>query len=368
MWGASILNLVPGGVDRSPHFLPDDGQHLFCPTLNTSIRAVLEELPSNVLIVEPYHGLGNRLRALASASALSSKTGRKLVVVWIPDVHVNARLSDLYQVSSVVVFDSPIISLLRACHPKVLEYDYLGRGRKDEKLRDHMSNPIYVRSAYILQSQTRVTEEDIAVHLRKMKPVPPIVDKISRMERYVAGLRGNTFRTVGVHIRMLSNLKVDVPGIENLTSHHSAGMKAMGPVEKHRSRCDYRAFIPHLEREVQKDPDVIFLIASDTPRAVSALREQIGDRVVSIKDALDEASCDGSHRRGVTCSQIALAEFTVLSKASSLILSDWSSASELIRRLSTTKPQHESGCLPRKHSLPSPVQSILNLFHRWPFT
>ena len=313
------------------------------------------------MIIEPYHGLGNRLRALASASALSLKTGRKLVVVWIPDVHVNARLSDLYDVSSLVVFDTPIISSLRACHPKILEYDYTSQGRKDEKLKDHETVPIYVRSAYVLQSQTRVTEEDLSKQLNKLKPVPIVIDKISRMDSYITRLRGNTSRTVGVHIRMLSNLKLDVPGIENLSSYHSAGINSMGPVQKERSRCNYRAFIPHLESELYNDPKVLFLLASDTPGAISELQERIGDRIVNIRNALDEPSCDGANRRGVTCLQDALAELTILSKASSLILSDWSSASELILRLSTTNPLYKSGCHPKEHPLSSPSDCCITL-------
>ena len=65
----------------------DTDRVLQLPPVDFTGHHTLGTLPPNVLFVEPYHGLGNRLRAYASAAALAKMSGRALVVVWIPDVH-----------------------------------------------------------------------------------------------------------------------------------------------------------------------------------------------------------------------------------------------------------------------------------------
>ena len=47
------------------------------------------------LVVEVRNGLGNRLRALASAMAVARAEGRPLLAVWVPDLHCNCSLRTL---------------------------------------------------------------------------------------------------------------------------------------------------------------------------------------------------------------------------------------------------------------------------------
>jgi len=49
-----------------------------------------------VLVVRPEGGLSNRMRALASARAFARLTGRRLVAVWLKDVHCRAAYHDLF--------------------------------------------------------------------------------------------------------------------------------------------------------------------------------------------------------------------------------------------------------------------------------
>ena len=48
------------------------------------------------LYIEPKNGLGNRLRALASAYVIAKNTNRKLIVVWLKDEHCEADFFDLF--------------------------------------------------------------------------------------------------------------------------------------------------------------------------------------------------------------------------------------------------------------------------------
>ena len=142
---------------------------------------------------------------------------------------------------------------------------------------------------------------------------------------------------------MMSNLKKDVPGIEALPDNHDAGTKAMGPVTMKRRRCHYSSFFDILDEEFMRNNKAQVLVSSDSEEATTALRLRYGSRVEAFTHI--DKRCDGAARRSVECLRSTLAAFIVLSRvSSSLVLSDWSSASELIRRLASRAVPHLNGC------------------------
>ena len=148
---------------------------------------------------------------------------------------------------------------------------------------------------------------------------------------------------IGVHIRMISNLKIDVPGIEALPDNHDAGTKAMGPVSTKRRRCHYSSFFDILDEEFMRDNSAKALVSSDSEEATTALRLKYGSRIETFTHI--DNRCGGVTRRSVECLRSTLAAFIVLSRvSSSLVLSDWSSASELIKRLASRAVPHLNGC------------------------
>ena len=307
---------------------------------------------SQLLYVEPVHGLGNRLRAYASAAALARKTNRSLVVVWIPDVHVNARFSDLFDTSSMSVYEYPVLQDLKRTSIDLLAYDYMLPRKKDELILDLVEAPIYIRTAYVIQSQTRVYESDIASEIRLLKPADIVYDQVNTAYRKLPDQQN----VVGVHIRMLSSVEVDVPGISGVSPHDISSTSHMGPVKQQRDKCHVSAFIPVMHAHSKKHPDVNFLVTSDTPEVVPTLRKVFGSKIISF-EGTGSNLCYGQLRRGRECLQSSLAQFILLARASStLILSDWSSASELIRRLAPEGTYFESGCFQR---LASPKGSLL---------
>jgi len=304
----------------------------------------LRRLPRNVLFVEPFHGLGNRLRAYACAAALAKLSFRHLVVVWIQDPHVNASMSSLFDTNNLTVIDFPVSHLLSQVWVDVKMYDYNTKRRKDEIVQDKSLVPIYIRSAYVLQSQTRVGEVEISNELNALVPSAEVQKRTNRLYSHLVTKEN----LVGVHIRMETDIKRDVPGIEQFPSENPAGTTHMGPVERERSRCHYEAFVPHLEKILQENPRANFFVASDSSLAVYTLRRRYPANVIS-SDINELEQCEGESRRGTSCLQSCLAEFIVLSKKTSkLILSEWSSASELIVRLSRDKIPHKLGCFAKR--------------------
>ena len=306
------------------------------------------QLPATFIMIEPYHGLGNRLRAYGSAAALAKKTGRHLVVVWIPDPHVNATMPDLFDTTNIEVIDYPVASSLSLVFPEILWYDYNSRGGKDVKLRNSAPLPIYVRSAYVLQSETPVSEADISEEILSLTPSREVFEHVHELEKVVANIQTDL---VGVHVRMNTDILTDVPGIQNIEKGSPASASHMGPVISERARCHYKAFIPRMKNVLEKNPSAKFFIASDSSCAIISLTSKFPGKVFST-DLNKLLMCEGINARGKTCLQISLSEFMVLGgRVSYLIVSEWSSASELILRLGAHQVPHESGCKPKTRSI-----------------
>jgi hypothetical protein len=311
-------------------------------------ESFLLQIPGEVIMIEPYHGLGNRLRAYGSAAALARKTGKTLVVIWIPDPHVNATMQDLFDTTNITVIDYQVAPALSRVFPELLSYDYNSKGRKDEILRDSTSLPIYVRSAYVLQSETPVSEADISDELLSLTPSHEVLEQVKILEARIAKLQTDL---IGVHVRMNTDILKDVPGIQNIETHSPASAAHMGPVISERGRCHYKAFISHMEKVLEKNPGASFFIASDSSSAILSMISKFPGKVVST-DLHKLAMCEGSTSRGKNCLQQSLSEFLVLgSSVSYSILSEWSSASELILRLGAYKVPHETGCMPKMRSV-----------------
>ena len=302
----------------------------------------LQQLHRNVIFIEPFHGLGNRLRAYACAAAVAKLSNRRLIVVWIPDAHLNTSFSALFDTTNLTVIDYPVSHLVSKVWPDIKHYDYNVKGGKDKVLEDTGDAPIYVRSAYVLQSRTRVGESHISEQINSLVPSED-VKKITTQLRVRLG-NADAENLVGIHIRMVADIEKDVPGIELITNDHPASASHMGPVIRERGKCHYKAFLPHIEEFIRRNPGVQFFVASDSVQAIRALRTRYRDRIIS-NDVESLERCESHLRRTRSCLQLSLAEFLVVGKESSfLILSAWSSASELIVRFGRNRVPHKYGC------------------------
>ncbi len=96
---------------------------------------------------------------------------------------------------------------------------------------------------------------------------------------------------------------------------------------------------------LRASPDAKILFETDSPNEVGKGFETAfkGIATVSTRQSLS-SQCLCTARQGKLCTQIALAELIFLSKAKSILTSDWSSASEFVVRL--TDSEHGSGCSP----------------------
>jgi len=170
----------------------------------------------------------------------------------------------------------------------------------------------------------------------------------------IGELRAAAEVRVGVHIRMEPNMSVDLPGIE-IDDRPESNMRKMQEARPYREACHYAYFLPIMHEWQQAEPRVRFYLASDSaeayervsaafrPGVVQALPPMVRERCVgpATKGA---TSGNNSGRRGVICQQAALADLISLAASKKLLLSHWSSWSDVLLAMVPRDTPHRSGC------------------------
>lgn len=268
------------------------------------------------LFVEPMNGLSNRIRAIASARALARASSRRLVIVWKQDVQCNISLTRLIEVEEPII-DSFSMSLDTSLR-------YYSNARDVVRLTN-ASHDVYIRTPFVLSSDVHY-EHLIAREFRAMRPVAHISKMVNAMEQKVSGSH-----ELAVHIRMLSNYSEDVPGVSD-----GLVREFVAHTTTFRDRCHWRHFLDPLEYiDVSHRA---FTIDSDVPEATRRIRSAFPSGIV-----LDE-TCVGVERRWGRCVEIAFAHILFMARSPILLLSHWSSFSELVQWFAPRHSIAVNGC------------------------
>ncbi|WP_212525601.1 hypothetical protein [Actibacterium sp. MT2.3-13A] len=279
------------------------------------------------LFIDVQHGLCNRLRAMASAASIAARTGRELVVIWRPDHHCAARLSDL------LAYDGPVIEdgtaeLCRRHAAAVWNYMEIEPGScfqapilaGDDQ---HDGQDVYIRSAYTLNSPHRRLADEQRF-LRALRPTGPVLE-------LVAGVRHPN--RVAAHVRMGTgpahdHLSYESP--ENWPAHRHAELTAW------RQKSHARHFMTRIDALIAEGRAETIFLAADLPETYTQFAERYGARLAFLpRDRFD---------RSVRQLQYALADLLLLTAADLFLASSWSSFSELAQRLARPgRPFEQSG-------------------------
>lgn len=274
------------------------------------------------LFVDVQHGLCNRLRVLASAASIAKNTDRELVVIWVPDHHCEARISDL------LAYDGPVIedeTAVLCRHRSAVVYNYMEieEGSCSQVpiiLSPYAGQDVYIRSADTLNSPHR-SFLDEQVFLRNLRPAE-LVRSIAATARYP--------NQVAAHIRMGSG-----PGFEHLSYEASGNW----PEHRHKEITTWREkshvsrFAKRLDQLVTEDRAETIFVAADVPETYEILAERYGDRLTWIARDL--------YGREAAQIQYALADLLLLTVADLFLASTWSSFSDVAQRLASEGRQME---------------------------
>lgn len=285
------------------------------PHVPTNSQAPVVAVRRRRLYIDAQHGLGNRLRAYASAAAIAKATDRELVLLWAPDHHCDCVFSDLFAAPDLALISSPY----EVPEKGLSRYTYMELepgAAKCAPIDLDTRDDVLVRSAYVLNhpasSWDRENEE-----LRKLVPSSAVQAQIDR----VAIPPG----CIAVHVRMEAGI-----GLDN-NSYDSAknwSRDSHEQIHHWRAKSHYSAFIRRLDRMVAEEPELQIFLATDLPENYLVFQQVFADRLLW----LPRQRYDRSTEQIVS----ALADAILLSRCSLFLGSTWSSFSELAIRLSAT--------------------------------
>jgi len=269
-----------------------------------------------LLIIHAMHGLGNRLRALASALALARLHNMKIILVWPWDEHMKANFTSLFvkprEVCHVVQsLQVDYIEDLFQSHVKV--YDYMDEKVKKSYISVDGTRFIYVRSAYILNAQG-LTDKLINDALRGLVPSPKVQGIVSAIK-----LPRNYEHVLGVHIRAAS-----ISEETHSLPKHAYSMKGRRYIEEFRSatRDAVPLFVLQAKSILAQNPQMVMYVSSDIDIDPLIL--------AGMPHAQLKIPCKS---RELRCIEIALADLMLLGKSKILLGSFWSSFSEVAARI-----------------------------------
>ena len=264
------------------------------------------------LFIDAQHGLGNRLRAMASAAAIAEATGRELVVIWQPDAHCGCAYEDLFHrqggvLSEGFAAEAPSFGI------DLFNYMEVEPGSaKDAPILLHGLRDAYLRSAYPLVHPASTWETENRA-LARFVPNEVVMDLVQR---------GGPAPALSVHVRMEGGRAAEHLAYESPANWTA---EAHRDIDHWRRRSHYSYFLARIDQLVAQGlADSIFL-ATDTPEVQERLSQIYGDRLTTHPRPASD--------RSVVAMVHALADALLLSRAPRIVGSTWSSFTELAARL-----------------------------------
>lgn len=268
----------------------------------------------NKIYVDAQHGLGNRLRAIASASVIAQENDMDLVIVWEPDHHCECHFKDLFDYSGVIISSS----FLSFANKNFNTYNYMEiepGAVKDKEVVLNNKN-LYLRSAYVFNSKdTSWDKENLFLrNLKVSREVEELVDSVPIDSSFV-----------GVHVRMEAGKGLDhntYDSIDNWT------LDGHAQIHYWREKSHYSNFVNKIDSMRENDDRFNFFLAADLPETYELLSKRYSNNLFYLQRNIYDRSKE----------QLiyALADALLLSKCGKILGSNWSSFSELALRFSST--------------------------------
>ena len=276
-------------------------------------RAVLEALledgaPPHV-IIDACFGLGNRMRTVASAMAVAAAARRPLLVIWVPDGHMNCSIHALFAgpLPFAVLEEALPIAWLPTARFQAFNYMPGEAGAvKREWVRMHARQHLFVRSAYRVAHERGEWPYTMR-KLRELRPLPPVAAQLVADSSMI-----------GLHVR----------GVVDAISDYGANGTAA--LAQWRERTSWPKFVARMRREPANRR---FYLAADSPAAYEGLAAAFpGQLAFAARPArcrLEGSRCD--IERGCEASSAALVDILNLARTQRVLGSFYSSFSEVAR-------------------------------------
>lgn len=276
------------------------------------------------LILQVQFGLGNRLRALAAGFQYAQRTGAKLVLVWLPDAHCEARFSDLFRWAGEVIEDEALLlERLKASRHKFFDWS-IELPLFDEMVARRSKKNLFIKSSKMFLMDSPDSRRIAKRFLQNLIPVETVQHLIASVPKDFEA---------AFHIRQIGG-----PAFEHLAYEPESnwGKKAQQEIGERRGRVKTEAFellVTYLaENSDSKIAPPVFVAADHLPTK---------QRILDLLGASARWLPSRPESRGAIEVQEALAEMYLVSRAPLFIGSTYSSFSEVANYLSSSGQTYE---------------------------
>lgn len=270
------------------------------------------------LILDAQHGLGNRLRAIASAYAFAQVQDRELIIQWVRDEHCDCSFDSLFD------FDGTVEDSRKSTAEDTVEVDLMNKAFRDAFDPNSLvrtNRDVVIRSAYrfTFGKPYDPIEREFLRTLKPSADVQTLIDSV------------RSPNDIAVHVRMNGGASTDphgdVPG-DWSRSEDEISRRA-------RSRSHYGYFFKRLDELLEEESTLTIFLASDNSESYGAFNAKYGDRVTSLPRTV--------YDRSEMQLKFALADVILLSRAPVLLGSNWSSFTEIAHSMSENQRLEISG-------------------------
>ena len=264
---------------------------------------------SSYLIVRPTGGIGNRLRALASAYSICKLNDHKLIINWIKDFHCNCDIKDLItninDISTVINYSININDLNNVKYYSYLETDK--NGKKNQWIDFNTEKKIYIKTNAVINSN--FSGKYINYFFSILIFCNDITNKLI-----------DTSNMIGMHIRMEGGKHHQTLEADKDSNWTSSEVELL---HKWREISHIDNFINQINNILHKNPKQKFYISTDLKCNYEILLKIYGkDTIVyNHRDEFD---------RSLSQKKSAIVDMINLSRCKKFFGSYWSSFSEVV--------------------------------------
>ena len=321
--------------------------------LEEEMKLKLNISDNNKFYINVHNGMGNKLRALASAhtlyeylltNKLYNKYDWKLIIIWSPDEHCLAEIQDLFEIESICKNYPNKITVINKVPidlPKdtIRLYDIVTQNDEKDNLANNKINDflkkieisdkpvtIYLESACVLSFPCNNWNSDCK-YLQNLKYSVHVNELLIKINNELETHNIKLHDLIGLHIR----IGQDDQNFDDISGWSLTKQEQWKHWRKH---SNYDRFVTAIKNELAKNCKGFYL-ASDTKWVYDKLTDEFPGKIFYLKRYV----WDRSKNQVIT----GLVDVIALTKTKKLLGSNWSSFSELCKRLNNNIPMELAG-------------------------
>ena len=296
--------------------------------------AMLRSSSTKYVLVDAKNGLGNRMRALASAMSVAAALGRPVLLIWVSDLHCNCSYRRLFAQPLPFALLDEEIPRANLTDDEFQVYNYMRPepgAVKDAYVEADLSRHLYFKSGFIMNHPAGGWK----FAQRQIQRLTP-VDRIAEM------LQANK-KMVGLHVRNVFDAPRDAQTNTSVTgaaavegAQKEYGAEGARQLMMWRKASHWTNFVPRmialLRENSFRNPHGLaqsplqFYLAADSEDAYTGLTKRFPNRIKFQQRDCASERCDFRDCEGMIYS---IVDMLNLGRTKLILGSGWSSYSEV---------------------------------------